>query len=419
MKPFNNSPTCITIVIMLCLLNLPLIAQVPEGFVPMDDSLKAMLHFYDADTILVVVPNNYTIQQKDVHALENFVFWKDKPTYTYKHESELQATDSLKRLQFFGPPHHFSPKIFYDSPFQTTENGFVFNGQTFNHPHDAFYYMHPSKKRIYTCRNGETHPLVYIGFLTGAYQLYVFHGNEIIYSGNDALPSGEKRLNDMDKLRDNYFCRRINSRYFKLNFPCTFATDAMSESLGNELDDYVNQLCRHLNVDTTNIQRIETNFYASREELQYFIAAPLWQTIYGKSFGDINHITGFDLATFKHETGHSIIGTKIGFNPSPFYMEGFRQFTDYFFSDLAYSNDLIVFNNNRERLTPELVHAENVDFFRGMENYSISGVFIAFIIEKIGLETFKEAYVANRIDEMLIDRGLTIQQLIEDFKAKN
>ncbi|MDY0103423.1 MAG: hypothetical protein RBS07_10830 [Lentimicrobium sp.] len=415
MKPLTILPGCITIIIMLCILNLPSGAQVPEGFVPMDDSLKAMLHFYDADTILVILPDNYTIHQKDAHAIETFVFWKNKPTYTYKHESELNAADTLKRLQFFGPAFKFSPKTFSDIPFQISENGFAFNGQPFNHPNDALYYMHPSGKRIYTCRNGQEHPLVYIGFLAGAYQLYVFHGNEIIYSGNDALPSGESRLNDMDKLREDYFCHRINSRYFKLNFPCTFVLDSVSDSLGNELDDYVNQLCHHLNVDTTNIQRIETNFYTSREELQYFIAAPLWQTIYGKSFGDINHIMGFDLATFKHETGHSIIGAKIGFNPSPFFMEGFRQFTDYFFNEAAYDHDLKAFRNNPDLLTPTLVYANNAGFFRGMINYSISGVFTAYIIEKVGLEPFKTAYAHNSIDELLKLHGLSIEQWIEHF----
>lgn len=418
MKPLTILSGCITIIFMLCILIPPAGAQV-AGFVPMDDSLKAMLHFYDADTILVVVPDNYTIQDNDAHTIENFVFWKDKPTYAYKHESELQAMDTLKRIQFFGPAFKFSPKTFSDIPFQIIEDSFEFLGRKFTRPQDAFYYMHPSGKQIYTCRNGEDHPLVYIGFLAGAYQLYVFHGNEIIYSGNDAFPSGESGLNDMDKLREDYFCRRINSRYFKLNFPCNFALDSVSDSLGNELDEYVNQLCRHLNVDTTSIQRIETNFYTSREELQYFIAAPLWQTIYGKSFGDINHIRGFDLDTFKHETGHSIIGAKIGFNPSPFFMEGFRQFTDYFFSEAAYINDLKTFSDNRELLTPALVHAENIDFFRGMVNYSISGVFTAFIIDKVGLKAFKTAYAANKIDDMLERHGLSVQRLIEDFKSKN
>ena len=288
-------------------------------------------------------------------------------------------------------------------------------GRKFDQPQDAFYYMHPSGQRIYTCRNGEEHPLVYIGFLAGAYQLYVFHGNEIVYSANATLPFSESQLNDMDKLREKYFCHHINSRYFKLSFPGTFPFDSLSDSLGNELDDYVNQLCHYLNVDTTSI-RINAYFYTSREELQYFIAAPLWQTIYGKSYGNINHIKGFNLGTVKHETAHSIIGAKIGFNPSPFFLEGFRQFTDYFFNDSAYANDLKAFRDNRELLTPALVYADNASFFRDMVNYSISGVFTAYIIENVGLEAFKAAYAQNCLDELLKSQGLSVSELIDEFK---
>lgn len=414
MKTLKNILPIASILFMLLFLNPAASSQV-QGFVPMDDSLKTMLHFYDEDTILVVLPDNYTIRENDAQAIEDFVFWKDKPTYIYKHESGLISSDTSKRLQFFGPLYKFSKRILSDIPFGMEANGFSFLGRKFDQPQDAFYYMHPSGKRIYTCRNGEEHPLVYIGFLAGAYQLYVFQGNEIIYSGNDALPSGESRLNNMDELREHYFCRRINSRYFKLRFPCTFTPDSLSDSLGYELDDYVNQLCYHLNVDTTNIQRINTYFYTSREELQYFIAAPLWQTIYGKSFGDINHIMGFDLGIFKHETGHSIIGAKIGFNPSPFFMEGFRQFTDYFFNKAAYNHDLKAFRDNPDLLTPALVYANNAGFFRGMVNYSISGVFTAYIIEKVGLEAFKTAYAQNSIDELLKLQGLSIEQWIEHF----
>lgn len=397
------------------MLSLTSIAQMP-GFIPMDDSLKAMLHFYDADTILVVMPDNYNIPSNDIHALENFVFWKDKPIYTYKHESEFQATDTLKKVQFFGPANKFSSQVIIDLPFQIIEDGFVFKGRRFNQPQDAFYYMHPSGKRIYTCHNGEEYSLTYIGFLAGAYQLYVFHGNEIVYSGDHSLTSAESQLNDMDKLREVYFCRIISCRYFKLNFACTFTQDSLSDSLGIELDDYVKQLCHYLNVDTLNIRHINTYCYNLPGELNYFIAAPLWQTIYGKSFGDINHITGFDLPTFKHETGHSIIADKIGDNPSAFFMEGFRQFTDYFFSETAYNNDLNVFRDKHELLTPALVTAPNVEFFKNMAHYSISGLFVAYMIKLVGLEAFKAAYAENNIEGMIKQKGLSVEQLIHDFK---
>lgn len=390
-----------------------------KSFVAMDDSVKAMLEFYKADTILVVLPDAYVMKKEYAETIENFVFWKNKPVYVYKHESELQEKDLSKNLQFFGPAYKFSDKTLSGIPFTTDDQGFSYKGRWFRAPQDAFYYMHPTHKKLVTCQNSDEYPLAYLGFLAGAYQLYVWHGNELVYSGNEATAKAAEQINDMDSLRNSYFCRKINSRYFNLYFNCSLPEDSVSPILGAELDDYVNKLCFHLSLDTTGLIATDNYFYAQREELQYFIAAPLWQTIYGKSYGDINHVTGFSLATLKHENGHSIIGAKLGFNPYPFFLEGFRQYTDYFFSQEAYLNDLKIFRENRERLTSGLVFSHGSEFFRGMDNYSISGVFISYMIDRLGLEAFKEAYTNNQFNELLTSKGLSIDKLIADFNAKN
>jgi len=399
-------------------LNITLNAQV-KGFVAMDDSVKAMFEFYKVDTILVVLPDAYTISKNNAEAVENFVFWKNKPVYQYKHESALQPNDFEKNLQFFGPVFKFRNKSLLDIPFGIEAQGFSYKGRSFQKPEDAFYYMHPSLRKMYTCQNGDEHPLAYLGFLAGAYQLYIWNGNEIVYSGFETSPTSVEQINNMDALRENYFCRKIISQFFNLYFNCSLPGDSISHTLGKELDNYVVQLCLFLDIDTVGLKAIDTYFYSEREELQYFIAAPLWQTIYGKSFGDINHITGFNLGTFKHETGHSIIAAKMGFNPSPFFSEGFRQYTDYFFSKDAYSNDLKVFKENPDLLSKELVFSNGSGFFRGWVNYSISGVFTKYIVERVGLKEFKEAYKQNKVEELLAKIGLSTESLIEDFKTEN
>lgn len=405
------------LILFISLFYNPANAQV-KGFVAMDDSVKAMIEFYKVDTILVVLPDAYTIKESNAEAIENFVFWKDKPVYEYKHESTLQPNDFEKNIQFFGPVFKFRNKSLLDIPFGIEKEGFSYRERSFQKPEDAFYYMHPSGRKMYTCQNGDEHPLAYLGFLAGAYQLYIWSGNEIAFSGNEATSRSVEQINDMDALRENYFCRKINSQFFNLYFDCALSGDSISDTLGNELDHYVVQLCSFLNVDTVGLKAIDTYFYTEREELQYFIAAPLWQTIYGKSFGDINHITGFNLGTFKHETGHSIIGAKMGFNPYPFLMEGFRQSTDYFFSQDAYLNDLKAYKENADLLTKELVFSDNSVFFRGWVNYSISGVFIKYLVDRIGLSAFKEDYSQNKIEDLLIGKGYSIEGLIEDFKKE-
>jgi hypothetical protein len=191
-----------------------------------------------------------------------------------------------------------------------------------------------------------------------------------------------------------------------------------SRDLGNELDQFVLQLCANLSVDPSLIQPVSSYFYKNRIDLQHFIAAPLWQTVYGKSFGDINHISGFDLQIFKHEAGHSVINATLGINLRPFFSEGLRQYTDYGFSNEAYSKDLQITRENMQQLTPELIFDNGEQFFRNMVHYNISGVFTGFLIHVFGPSEFKEAYSRNSFEELFLSKGYTHEKLIESFKKE-
>lgn len=389
------------------------------GFVPMDESMQQLLNFYNTDTIIVVTPNSYQVKQNDKKSIENFAFWRENLVFIYKQESVMQADDMAKHLQLFGPAFLFETDIFVGSTFYVEQNGFSYQGRKFVKPEESFYYMNKDANRIYTCRNSDDFPLVYNEYLAGGvYQLYVFSEISIILSGfdkgNDSTPS----INDMHRLRSEYFCQTISSQYFDLHFACSY-TAINDDSLANELDRFVIDLCNYLEVDTLDIPKVTTYVYTTREDLQLFIAANSNQTVYGKSFGNTNHIMHFDLGIFKHEAGHSIIGSTVGKNPNPFFDEGFRQYTDYFFSSETYDNDLKIFKENANLLNPELVLSTNNVFFSTMVNYSISGVFVKYIIDRIGLREFKRAYGQNNINETLQVNGLSLENIIDEFKKLN
>jgi len=390
----------------------------PAGFVAMDDSVKLMVRFYETDTIVVVLPDGYNIKPEDSIAVSGFVFWKEKPVYVFIQESLLTASDYEKHLQYFGPCFRFSTAAMDGLPFGIVQNGFSFNGRQFGHPNDAFYHINNQATRIYTCRNGEKHPLAYIGFMAGAYQFYVFSGNQIIYSGFQTDDKTSLQLNDMDALRNDYFGIRIKGLYSDFYISSSISDTSGFGNSVKDFNDFVSGLCQYLEADSSTIPHFITYFYQTREELQYFIAAPLWSTIHGKSFGDINHITGLSMDICKHEAGHSIIGAAIGKAPSAFFDEGFRQATDYHFSTEAYKRDLEVFKAHQNNLSVELITGESVLFFRGMENYSVAGIFTHHLIQLTGIEAFKVAYRDNRMEALISELGYDWQMLIDDLKEK-
>jgi hypothetical protein len=152
----------------------------PDSLTTMDKNLAQMIRFYATDTIVVVLPDGYSINKSDEREIMNFVFWKQTPAYVFKHESDLTSSDFKKHLHFFGPCFRFSWSVASEIPFSIDDQGFSFNGIAYQQPDDAFYYMSSSGKRLYTCRNGENFPLLYVRYMAGAYQRYIFSGNKMV-----------------------------------------------------------------------------------------------------------------------------------------------------------------------------------------------------------------------------------------------
>jgi hypothetical protein len=156
--------------------------------------------------------------------------------------------------------------------------------------------------------------------------------------------------------------------------------------------------------------------YADRIDLQKFIAAPLWGIVHGKSVGNVLHSIQLDLPVVKHETAHSIIFQKIGNNSNSFWGEGFRQYTDYFFNKGAFESDLEITKAKTEFLNEELLNGSS-KFFNHTENYCISGVFVKYIVDKIGFSAFKTAYSRQIIEEYITEKyKISMTELIAEFK---
>lgn len=401
------------ILLLVLAFSKPSTAQLPV-FVPMDDSVKLMVRFYETDSVIVVLPDGYKVNPEDSTAICNFVFWKEKPVYVFRHESSLTPDEYSKHLKFFGPCYKFSGNRMKETPFQIEKTGFSFNGRHFNGNNDAFYYINSEANRVYACRNGENQPLAYLGYMAGPYQFYVFSGNNIVYSGFDAA-SG---INDMDKLRQENFGDPVHNKFADFFISVNITDTTGFYKTAAEYDEFIGQLCDTLGFDASKLPRFSNYFYGTMNELRLFIAMPAWSEVHGKSFGDINHITGLNMEILKHETGHTIIGHFLGKAPSAFFDEGFRQATDYFLSSEAWERDKEVFRKNRNKLNMQLITGESVTFFTGMENYSLAGVFIYQLIQITGLGPFKVAYHENRIEELIKESGYNWQQLIDKLNEQ-
>jgi hypothetical protein len=388
-------------------------AQSPY-FYPMDENFELIQDFYKTDTILVVFPDSEPMSFKDKQDVENFIFWGKKPDFIFKKESDLVPKDLEKHLQIYGAIFKFK-NSYSKLPIRVSGEYFSYKTESFHKSNDAFYYLTDNAKVLYTCRNKQSTLNPFLIYGIGAYQFYLFSNNEIYYSGYVNPYAHSEKVNDIRKLKKDYFHEK-STLFYDLNVAKAINIDSLYNILSDTLDKYVINLCNSLDVDTSNIDNMKLYIYADRIELQRFIAAPMWSTVWGKCMGNVLHTCNGDIATIKHETAHSIISQKIGYYSNSLFDEGFRQYTEYLFNKDAYDSDLEITKKHFELLKEELLKGDN-SFFNNQLNYSISGVFTKYIIDKIGFPEFKIAFSQRMIENYLNKKyNITIEELFEEFK---
>ncbi|WP_372648009.1 hypothetical protein [Draconibacterium sp.] len=387
----------------------------PLNFVPLDENFSGVLKFHAVDTVWVIYPEDYEITHADSAFVEGYFFWNQvqaKPVYTYKSELHLSANDFDKHLQFYGPFSKYKNSSILQMPVKQTKNGFSFKDRLYESADDAFFYMNDSATNLYTCRNSVEASFPLREMPLGFYPLNILHGSEFVING---YANNIEQLNDLNTLRARYFRNPTKTRFMEAFFAGTFSDEERMEKITRATDDFIDSLCCYLHQDARKVPVTKVYFYETRQDLQAFLAQPLFQTIYGKSLPGNNHITGLETQTLWHELGHTVIDATIGKNPNPFWHEGFRQFTDYNKNKDAYNNDRRITKEHIDSLSPDLI-SSNTGFFNAWHNYSISGMFVDYLIKKYGLEDFIAAYRKNEFHELFIRHGSDFEKETEAFK---
>lgn len=402
-------------IFMFC--NVALQAQIP-GYISGDENYTLALAFHKADTVLVVVPHNYNITNQEKTDIENYVFWgqyQKKPVYVYKTETELTAEDFSGNIQFYGPFCDFQLAEIQRIPLKQVDGGFLFNNEAFTRPDDSFFYINDEATRLFTCRNSTQtwHP--YVNYAAGYFQLYIFRGNKVYTSGFCSGNSGKPRVNDIPKMQEPYF-ETISTRFFDFKLAKTLGTDSLRQIILEQPDNSLKILCTVLETDTLGFEKMTTCVYQNMLDLQQFLSMSPKMTIYGKSFGTVNHVSTFNMAVFNHELAHSVIARKVGFQPNSFFCEGFAVYTGYLFENNSYSNDLDSAKIHLELLTEDVITGDDHRFYSLPPLYPVSGVFTRFIIDKIGIESFKKIYAQENIEKAFSECGFPLAGLIAEFK---
>lgn len=382
----------------------------------LDDQFRAFQDFAAADSVVIVLPDTPFTTEADSHLVARLNFFGSKGVF--RRESQLTPSDYRRHLMVVGPWHQFTAEDLLSIPIGRSDHGFILANRVFSQPDEAFFYLNDTATRLYAVGNTWRSLDAVRRHVLGAYSLYVFRGDEMVLSGTCRGAACADSINDLEAMRKSYFTS-TSSGHLQVYYPQIADSDAVHQQVGHALETYLGQLADALGEDVRTLAPINVYIYANRADLQAFLGVPMTMQMWGLSVNNVIHSENAGLETLKHEVTHSFIRQAIGDNSNNFLVEGFRQYTEYLFDSTVGERDRDSTRAHLLRLTPALTSGNPQEFFSHPSSYPISGVFVQYLVDTFGLDSFKSMYSTNALAEELKKRhGVSIEDLIGQFRQE-
>ena len=377
--------------------------------------------FYDNKDKIMVLSDKYL---NNVEYKRMYGYFLLDTMLRAKTESQLNEDDYNRPLLIFGPLNGFKNWNKFDVPVIKLKNGFSFLEKQYNSPNDGIFYSSPHRM-VYTGNS-----LQPVWELQSQFQLYHY----TIVSNNERIAFGEylpeKAFSiDLTFIRNNNYTE-IDTKCFKIYVSEKINVNLV-RNVVSKIDSVSEEICKKLAIPPPAERIIcylhsepnEATFFANFYFMQGYGVLPKDRT-FGTVFMKQLHCVGLNLDIVKHEGFHALWEKSVGLSINSFFSEGIQEY-------YQWGNDTTIVNRNKSMLkkyrdldiTGLVVKGEIQSFWGGpAENnwpiaYPLSGLFVKYLLDKWGLQMFKEMYVIE-------DKNIAFQKvynksaadLILDFK---
>lgn len=340
---------------------------------------------------LLVIPDapSETVEFNEILSFYKYQY----PDSLIKKESELVLDDFAKGLDIYGNINDFENWEKFDLPIKKLDYGFEFADQRYQDKSDALFYISKDRQAI----TGNSMKLIreLRNTMTGFYKYIIFRNGLLSEYG---LPDDSKI--DIDQVRESNF-NQSSSKYFNLftdkNFPKNTRID----------DSVITDICDRMKIpypdykinaflhDDANSTRLFTNFFFMTG-CDTLVKDFMINTVAMNGI----HINGLDLEMIKHETFHLLWNTGVGSpGEQAFLNEGIQEYYQQLLDSSRINRNIEVLNRYSDYDIGNLIIRGNgQDFWGGPSEdnwpiaYNISGLFVKYLIDNWGLETFKKFY---------------------------
>jgi hypothetical protein len=388
--------------------------------IPKYDCDNAKLNeFESGKNYIFIIPDKFDTLLND--RVERWLDWYPLSLrIKAKKESELKPKDYKKKIWIAGQISDFKHFEKFELPIKLTNNGFQFDSILLEDKRDAIMLMLENK-------------IVMIGNSSKATSLLY---NNYLY-GYDFVISQNNRLSYFGKLDNDYSIKQIanvndikNQNYSSAEFSGgkVYISKTLEDTIGlnkgiNDLKFFISEYCSTMQIPIPDY-KFPMYIHSNQEEIS--TVSTFWDAcgghIYGLQKYDEIHVEKLNFGTFRHEIQHLIFNSLLNDNQPSFFSEGI---VEYYFN---LKNDERL--RKRIEISKQEIKVPNKKLIIGKRNffgaekvngihlhYGVSGIFTKYMIDKWGLDKYKEFYSYKNTDEGLSKTyDLTLNQLINGYR---
>lgn len=345
---------------------------------------------------------------------------------TIKYENQLMEEDFLDPMFVFGVVNSFQNWEQFITPITKLNNGFSFGRYDFKNESDAILYIPDSTDKIMkfvVVGNSISSLRPITNDLQDGYNYLVYEEGMITHFGNTTNNEYDKSKHVyLPDIKHNHY-KKSKTKYY--DFYVSLPLDELGMDYMSKLDSFdlfVEKYLEVMELDKPK-DKITCYIHFDNEEISYIsthFSHLCGGTTYGIVTGNEIHSLGFE-GSIAHESAHIIFNSKFNNYAPTFFSEGIRQYYDYA-TDPDMLNDGL--NTAREFIDEDIstVIIGVQDFFQGQKYYKISGVFVKYLLELSGLDTYKQFYsrisTPDSIEENLLNSySVNLETCINNYRV--
>lgn len=379
----------ITILLILCSVNILFSQEIDLNALPKFDCEYKKWSAFTKDTVIVVQPTIRSFSAEN--ELNGFLSFLNNK-YKIKSENQLTESDFNKSLFIVGKPSDFKKWKTFNLPIKSKKNGFEFNKTKFNGKQDAIWLNQNNRVAIIANDLSSLKTALETGQL--GMDFVVLQNNQLTYFGNFSKEKQSKIewSNLREVLKNNYTVqpKNIADFYISKAYKSEFELNKTNSDLNTHLQKFAEFYQIEIPKDKVNIL-----IHNNSQEIMNMIG--MWHLTCGGNTAGMNvrgelHCVGSNQDLVNHEMSHHVFNSNI----SPEMMnelliEGIvERFTNHQNPELFRSRIQNI-SKNFDKINLESLFQKGNNFYNENSglNYDLSGIWVQYFIDTYGMQNFK------------------------------